>query len=154
MMYHTLKIQASPEVIQGARNAVQEIEQEMIMLTFKFSSPTGKYNNEIRNISQIGLLTVHEGRDLMFMTELQIGVTCLNNLLLKDDSYITLKRLKVISNRFYSLVHQNQHAGRARSNFARNQKSSRFLAGKVLAGILNKHMPRSVFLVSPTATPI
>jgi len=154
MMHHTLKIQASPEVIQWARNAVKEIEQEMIMLTFKFSSPTGKYNNEIRDISQIGLLTVHEQRDSMFMTELLVGVTCLKNLVSMDDSYITLKRLKVISNRFYSLVHQNQHASRARSTFARNQKSSRFLAGKVLAGILNKNMPRSVFLVSPTATPI
>lgn len=152
MIDRRLEVQAPAEVIQSARNAVQEIEREIIMLTFKFMAPTGKYKNEIKDVAVIGLLTTKSVRDTMFMNNLKAEVKSLNNLLNREESYITLKRLQAFRQRFNRLHLNNQNASKSRTGFVWNQKSGRFLAGVILSGILNSHLPRELF--SPTATPI
>jgi len=152
MMNTATNTQASAEVIQAARAALKEIEQEFIMLRFKFGAPRGNHKNEIHNVSHIGILTIHGTRDLMFMNNIRFGIGALENLLREDETYITLKRLKAIRQRFNVMIHKNQNASNTRSHSAWNKKSAGFLAGKVLAGILNEHLPLDVFI--PTATPI
>ena len=133
------------EVVQSARSVVLEIEREIIMLTFKFASPLGDYNDEIRDIAYIGWLTVRPTRDLMFMNNLRYEVKKLSALLDRADSYITLKRLNALRQRWNGLLLNNQNASRSRTSFTWNQKSGRFLAGKILSGIMNKHLPRDIF---------
>lgn len=139
-----LAVQAPPEVIQSARNALKEMEQEFIMLRFKFGAPTGEYKNEIKNVPGINVLPVNSTRDTMFMNNLKHEMSGLRNLLAREDSYITIKRLKVFRQRYIGMVHNNQNASKSRSTSMWNIKSSKFLAGKFLADIMNRHIPCSI----------
>ena len=124
--------QASLEIIQKARDTLQEMEREFIMLRFKFTNPQGKYKNEIPNVpgaglSGGGLLTTHPTRDKIFMDTVRAEMAKLDTLLSRPDSEITIKRLAAARQRAFVLVWKNQNAGRAhKKNW--NSKSGNFLA--------------------------
>lgn len=147
MIDSKLAIPASAEVVQMTKDALQEMEREFIMLRFKFASPSGKHGNLIMDVKYIGHLTVHPARDQMFMNNIRHEMKRLEDLLSRDESYITLKRVKAMRQRFIGMKLNSQNAGNTRSTSAWNIKSAKFLAGKMLAGIFCEHLHRDLFIL-------
>jgi hypothetical protein len=118
---------------------LKELEQEFIMLRFRYGSPVGVHNNEIHGTPFVGLFTVEPTRDKMFITHIQIRIADLKRLLHYPRQEITVKRVAALRQRYFTMVHRNRTLKRGQAK-QWSKRSSELLAGKFLLGTFDKYI--------------
>lgn len=135
----TKQIQVSEAVHNKLRNALKEIEQEFILLRFKWVAPVGMHNNMIRDIPYVGILPLNKARDARFHMEIQNKIANFQRLLRYTPDQVTTKRVAALRQKFFMLQYQNQNAGTYHGG-KWSVKSGKYFAGKFLTGIFDKHI--------------
>lgn len=135
----TKQIQVSEAVHNKLEAALKEIEQEFILLRFKWGAPIGKHKNVIRDIPYVGILPLNKARDARFHLEIQNKIANFQRLLRYTPEQVTTKRVAALRQKFFMLQYQNQNPGTYHGS-RWCVSSGKYFAGKFLTGIFDKHI--------------
>jgi hypothetical protein len=128
---------APDDMVERLEQVRQELQREFVALRLSLPFRHGKYKNQSHDIPFIGKLTSHPTRDEMMVNVIGSITKMIINLLERPRDYITVKRIAALRQKCFVLVHLNRNAGAARKNW--NEKSAKFLAGKLLLGTFDKY---------------
>jgi len=121
------------EIVQKARDALQELELEYIMIQLKGTE-----------CDVAGLpANFTELQSIIFKKRVAEMIGVLSSLLSRDESYITKKRLAAVRQKYFVLYNKNVSAGRAYKHF--NEKHAGFMAGRFLLFIFDRHVSADDF---------
>jgi hypothetical protein len=127
-------IMVSDEIHAKLITIQQEMEREYIMISLQASTA-----DNISDMLGVGYQTVSPARDKRAMEIIQEKIRKMDKLLSYPRDQITRKRMAALRQHYFMLEFQNRRHRRGR-NKNWTERSAKFVAGKFLTGIFDKHI--------------